>query len=37
VAETETIVEPDGEGDEVWRDSVAFISVYPPILAIWAS
>jgi len=35
--EIESKVEPDCVRDDVWRESVAFISVYPPILAIWAS
>jgi hypothetical protein len=34
MAEVETIVEPDGIADDVWRESVAFIGIYPPILSV---
>ena len=36
VAEIETIVEPDGVGNDIWRESMAFIGIHPPILSIWA-
>ena len=34
--EAEAIVGPDGIGDDVRRESVAFVSFYPAILAIVA-
>ena len=37
VAEIESIVEPDGVGNDIWRESVALVGIHPPILAIWAS
>ena len=33
VAEVETIVEPDGIGDNIWRESVALVSIHRPILS----
>jgi hypothetical protein len=36
MAEIKSIVEPDGVGDDIGRESVAFVCVYPPILAISA-
>ena len=35
MAEVESVVEPDGVGNDIWRESVAFVSIHPPILAIW--
>lgn len=35
VAQVEAIVEPDGIGNDIRRESVAFIRVHGPILAIW--
>jgi hypothetical protein len=37
MAEVEAIVEPDGVGDDIWRESVTFISIHPPTLPIWPS
>ncbi len=37
VAEIEAIVEPDCVGDDVGWESVAFVCVHLPILAIWTS
>jgi hypothetical protein len=34
VAEIEAIVEPDAAGNDVWRKSVAFISIHSPILPV---
>jgi hypothetical protein len=36
VAQVEAIVEPDRLADDIWRESVAFIGVHSPILAILA-
>ena len=36
VAEIETVVEPDGIANDSWRESMTFISIHSPILAIWA-
>jgi hypothetical protein len=35
VAQVDAIVEPDSIGDNIRRESVAFIGVHGPILAIW--
>ena len=35
VAQVEAIVEPDSIGNDIRRESVAFIGVHTPILAIW--
>ena len=32
MAEVEAIVESDGVGDDIWRESVTFISIHPPTL-----
>ena len=37
VTEVEAIVEPDSVGDDIWRESVAFVGIHAPILAISAS
>ena len=37
VAKVESVVEPDSIGNDIWRESVSFIGIHPPILAIWAS
>ena len=34
VTEVETEVEPDGIRNDIWRESVAFISIHPPIIPI---
>jgi len=34
VTEVETKVEPDGIRNDIWRESVAFISIHPPIIPI---
>ena len=34
VAQVEAIVEPDCVGGDVWWESVAFVSIHPPILTI---
>jgi hypothetical protein len=33
MAQVETIVEPDSVRNDVWRESVSFISIHPPILS----
>jgi hypothetical protein len=35
VAQVEAIVEPDSIGNDIRRESVAFVGVHRPILAIW--
>ena len=37
VAEIEAIVEPDGVADDIWWESMAFVSIHSPILSISAS
>ena len=37
VTEIESIVEPDGIGNDFSREAMTFIRIHPPILAIWAS
>jgi len=37
MAEVEAIVEPDGLGDDIWRESVTFVSIHPPTLPICPS
>ena len=37
VAQVKSVVQPDGIAYDIGRESVAFISAHPPILAIWAS
>jgi hypothetical protein len=37
MAEIEAVVEPDGVGDDIGRESVAFVDVHTPILPISAS
>jgi hypothetical protein len=37
VAQIESIVQPDSKADDVRRESVALISIHPPILAILVS
>ena len=32
VAETEAIIEPDGIGNDIWRESVPFVGIHGPIL-----
>ena len=34
VAKVEPAVEPDSVGNDIWRESVAFVSIYLPILSI---
>ena len=34
VAQVEAIAEPDGVADDIWRESVTFVCIHPPILAI---
>lgn len=34
VAQVESIAEPDGVTDDIWRESVALIPIHSPILAI---
>jgi hypothetical protein len=34
VTKIETIVEPDSIGNNIWRESVAFVGIYSPILSI---
>ena len=36
VAEVESIIEPDGVGDDIGWESVTLIRIHPAILAIWA-
>jgi hypothetical protein len=33
VAEVESVVEPDCLADDIWRESVPFVSIHPPIPA----
>jgi len=33
VAEIESVVEPNGVGNDIWRESVAFIGVHMPMLS----
>jgi len=33
VAEIESVVEPNGVGNDIWRESVAFIGVHTPMLS----
>ena len=35
VTQIESVVEPDGVGNDVRRESVAFVYVHGPILSIW--
>ena len=37
VAEVESVVEPDGVAGDRWGESVAFVSIHVPILAISAT
>ena len=37
IAKTETIVEPYGMADDIWRESVALVSMHTPILSISVS
>ena len=37
VTEIESVVEPDGVADDVGWESVAFVGIHGPILAIWPS
>ena len=37
VTEIESVVEPDGVTDDVWRKSVALVCIHPPILSISAT
>ena len=37
VAEIESIVEPDGVGNDIGRESVSFVGIHWPILSIWSS
>jgi hypothetical protein len=37
VAEIEAIAEPDGEGNNFWREAMTFICIHWPILPISAS
>jgi hypothetical protein len=37
VAEIEAIVEPDGVGNNFWREAMAFICIHWPIVQISAS
>jgi hypothetical protein len=37
VTGVESIVEPDGVTDDIWRESVTFVSIHPPILTILAT
>ena len=37
MAEIEAIIEPDGVGDDIWREAVTFVCFHPPILPISAS
>ena len=32
VTQVEAIVEPDGIGNDIWRESAAFVGIHPPIL-----
>ena len=32
MAQVEAIVEPDGVGDDIWRESVALVGIHGPIL-----
>jgi len=34
VAEVESVVEPDGVANDIWRESVPLISIHTPILSI---
>ena len=34
VAEVEMEAEPDGIGNDIWRESMAFIPIHPPIIPI---
>ena len=36
VAEIESVVEPDGIGNDIWREAVAFVCVHRPIVSIMA-
>jgi hypothetical protein len=37
LAEIESVIEPNGIGNHIWRESVTRISIYAPILPISAS
>ncbi len=37
VTEVESVVEPDGVGNDIWWESVTFVCVHPRILSISAS
>ena len=37
VAQVEAVVEPDGVGNDIWRESVAFVCIHEPILSIMGS
>ena len=37
MAEVESVVEPDGIGNDIWRESVAFIDAHGTSLSIWAT
>jgi hypothetical protein len=37
VAQIEAVVESDCIGNDIWRESVTFIGIHPPILSILAS
>ena len=37
MAQIEPVVEPDGVGNYIWRESVAHINIHQPILSTWAS
>jgi len=36
VVQLESVVEPDSTGNDIWRESVALISVLQPILSLLA-
>ena len=36
VAQIESVVEPDSVTDDIWRESVSFVGIHPPILSISA-
>jgi hypothetical protein len=37
MTQIETMLEPDGVTDDIWWESVAFVSIHPPILSISGS
>ena len=36
VAQIESEIEPDGIGNDIWRETMTLIRIHPTILSIWA-